>query len=75
MLGNVWEWADAWYGQYTAGPVRDPKGPANGDTRVLRGGSWGNRPGVVRVSSRYLYRPEGRVDVIGFRCVRESLNP
>ena len=40
MIGNVGEWVNDRYGDYTSQPVTDPAGAVSGPIRVLRGGSW-----------------------------------
>ncbi|HEY6309008.1 MAG TPA: formylglycine-generating enzyme family protein [Candidatus Angelobacter sp.] len=74
-LGNVWEWVQDWYGldYYSHSPESDPTGPASGEFRVARGGSWrGVARGLARVSSRYILKPSVRSIVVGFRCAREA---
>jgi formylglycine-generating enzyme required for sulfatase activity len=74
MLGNVWEWVQDWHSitYYSHSPESDPQGPATGEYRVARGGSWrGVVRGHARVSSRYMLKPNVRSIVVGFRCVRE----
>ncbi|MGC2110859.1 MAG: SUMF1/EgtB/PvdO family nonheme iron enzyme, partial [Candidatus Korobacteraceae bacterium] len=70
MLGNVFQWTADWYspGYYQSSSGQDPTGPQTGEKKVLRGGSWANIPGEVRVSSRTAIAPEGQFTGIGFRC-------
>jgi len=70
MHGNVWEWCEDRYAKYLAGAVMDPKGPAKGECRVLRGGSFLNDVLLARSSFRNYDSPTGRCDLDGFRLAR-----
>ena len=73
MSGNVWQWVQDWYGKgyYQNAPARNPKGPATGTLRVVRGGSWDDYyPTRFRAADRDWYRPVDRRFLLGFRCAK-----
>jgi formylglycine-generating enzyme required for sulfatase activity/serine/threonine protein kinase len=69
MIGNVWQWCQDYYGDYDKGVATNPTGPETGDLRVLRGGSWGNDPGLCRSAYRDGDYPDYRFGHTGFRVV------
>jgi formylglycine-generating enzyme required for sulfatase activity len=73
MLGNVWEWTSDWYGEkyYSEQQEADPRGPSEGQARVVRGGSWVNLSLFARASIRDRFEPSRQSSSLGFRCVGE----
>jgi formylglycine-generating enzyme required for sulfatase activity len=70
MTGNVWEWVQDVYAPYGSAAEVEPKGPAKGEERVIRGGAWnGSDPGFLRPTFRNHDAPQKRAYNIGFRCV------
>ena len=71
MAGNVWEWCwDSYDSSYYSGsPTSDPRGPASGTYRVLRGGSWNTFANCARGANRNRLTPDYSYFSVGFRCV------
>jgi formylglycine-generating enzyme required for sulfatase activity len=70
MHGNVWEWVQDWFGDYSKVSQHNPSGPKQGSSRVFRGGGWHNDTGGCRSACRGVRRPRDRSGDLGFRFAR-----
>jgi formylglycine-generating enzyme required for sulfatase activity len=69
MAGNVYEYCNDWYGEYSSGAATDPTGPTSGDYHFNRGGSWGNNAFFLRSANRTFSTPDYSYYFAGFRAV------
>jgi formylglycine-generating enzyme required for sulfatase activity len=84
MAGNVYEWCLDAYDEdfYRISPRENPLSGADTvdwvmtnftsvkESRVGRGGSWGDNPFFLRAAARGWDNPSFTDDVVGFRCAR-----
>lgn len=73
MTGNVAEWVEDSYDEsiYKKAIYRDPKGPGDGQLKVVRGGSWRETEQNARLSKRFAAK-HWRTDItIGLRCASD----
>ena len=85
MVGNVWEWCideyitDFYTTSSNKNPIAGPPISLLDDgfrkvitRRIVRGGGWDAAPRRLRVAYRDGNGPRGKVDSVGFRCVRST---
>jgi sulfatase modifying factor 1 len=68
---NVHEWCSDWFDKeyYATSPARNPHGPASGERRASRGGSWRHHIKFSRCASRSSIPPSFKYADYGFRVV------
>jgi len=73
MSGNVAEWVYDYYDEkyYYNSPQSNPKGPGNGTTRVVKGGSWVDFGMRTKCAYRDSKSPDYSTKRVGFRCCKD----
>lgn len=75
MTGNITEWCSDWFSSYYYLPDStyiNPKGPDNGDFKVVKGGSWGGAKRALELNTRVGYRPKRICNGSGFRLAMDA---
>ena len=67
MTGNVSEWCSDWFAPYYMATEPNPQGPAEGEEKVLRGGSWDNCEDNRHISYRLHRAPDYMFSDCGLR--------
>jgi formylglycine-generating enzyme required for sulfatase activity len=69
VVGNVWEWTADWFQTYKAEEEVNPKGPALGDRKAIRGGAFNGGVQIwLNPAFRYHQLATASSHGIGFRC-------
>jgi formylglycine-generating enzyme required for sulfatase activity len=73
VYGNLAEWVGDWYdpSYYLTSPVIDPRGPASGSRRVLRGCDYMSTDVECRSSARFNREPDFQASTVGLRLALE----
>ena len=70
LTGNVWEWVEDSFDPtyYQRSPELAPVNRSRANSKVIRGGGWGNNPWGLRATLRHANPPEYGLSMVGFRC-------
>jgi formylglycine-generating enzyme required for sulfatase activity len=69
MSGNVYEWCLDWFDKYKIKIKNNPSGPAEGETKVLRGGCWYYNAMLSQIARRSYLSPDDKGFDIGLRLL------
>jgi sulfatase modifying factor 1 len=77
VTGNTWEWCADWFDPafHQLGTRLNPVGPAAGNSKVIRGGSYlchASYCNRYRVAARTSNTPDSATTNMSFRCVRDT---
>lgn len=67
MHGNIWQWCQDRFNNYSQEDQVDPQGPNAGMYCVLRGGCWLDSPLMARSACRIGISPDHRANYFGLR--------
>ena len=75
--GNVWQWEADWFSptHHRTGTRHDPRGPASGNAKAIRGGSYLCHESYCnryRVAARSSNTPDSSTGNLGFRCAMDA---
>ena len=72
LAGNASEWVADWWGEsFSSDDTFNPRGPAEGEKRVIRGAGRYDPAERLRSASRWNASPDHRRDDVGFRCASD----
>lgn len=72
VYGNVAEWVADWDSPFPSTVRRNPRGPANGQEKIVRGGSFRTLAAGISSALSEAYPPDTKSESVGFRCAADA---